>query len=133
MEIINSNTSSFVGKLYRRQQGAKFIYYTISEDGLSRIMRTSARDYIACTDCGSFFFSRLDLIGGGDHGRTVRRQLQEGKTPAKILYLREIDKQTAGAVKFADSIARLSGAVKGAAEALGAVNNSILKIRKEMR
>lgn len=125
-----ADRGEFIGKLYRRKHGAKFQYYTIIEGGLEVVLRTSARDYVACTEGGSFFFGRLDLIGAGDHGKTVKRQLEAGITPAKILYLSELDRQTASAQEFIGAIAELSGAIKGAAEALDAGNNSILKLHR---
>lgn len=58
-------------KLTRKQKGDKFIYTVTDESGNVISTRTSKRDYVACTVSGEFYFGRLDLIGKGDHGKSV--------------------------------------------------------------
>ena len=48
--------------------------YTVTDEKGNVIStRTSARDYVACTANGEFYFGRLDLIGKGDHGKGLSR------------------------------------------------------------
>jgi hypothetical protein len=62
-------------KLIKQETGkksAKFIYSIVDENGNVLETRSSNREYVAATICGTFFFGRLDLIGKGDHGRYMR-------------------------------------------------------------
>jgi hypothetical protein len=49
----------------------KFHYTVTDENGNLISERKSNREYVACTANGSFYFGRLDLIGKGDHGRSL--------------------------------------------------------------
>lgn len=49
----------------------KFLINSEYENGNVVSTRTSARNYVACTADGSFYFGRLDLIGKGDHGKRL--------------------------------------------------------------
>jgi hypothetical protein len=62
-------------KLIKQETGkksAKFNYSIVDENGNVLQTRSSNREYVAATICGTFFFGRLDLIGKGDHGRYIR-------------------------------------------------------------
>ncbi len=62
-------------KLIKQETGkksAKFIYSIVDENGNVLQTRSSNREYVAATICGTFFFGRLDLIGKGDHGRYIK-------------------------------------------------------------
>lgn len=59
-------------KLIKQETGkksAKFLYSIVDENGNVLTTRSSNREYVAATKCGTFFFGRFDLIGKGDHGR----------------------------------------------------------------
>lgn len=58
-------------KLTKTQKGKKFLYTVTDENGTVISDRLSTRDYVACTANGAFYFGRLDLIGKGDHGRSI--------------------------------------------------------------
>jgi hypothetical protein len=60
-------------KLLKDQVGKSFQYTVVDENGDILSRRTSKRDYVACTVDGSFYFGRTDLIGKGDHGRSLSR------------------------------------------------------------
>jgi hypothetical protein len=49
-----------------------FHYIVTDETGAIISERKSAREYVACTFDGSYYFGRLDLIGGGDHGKSIK-------------------------------------------------------------
>lgn len=53
--------------LSKKAKGKKYQYTVTDEKGNVISTRTSARDYVACTANGEFYFGRLDLIGKGDH------------------------------------------------------------------
>lgn len=57
--------------LSKKAKGKKYQYTVTDEKGNVVSTRTSARDYVACTADGSFYFGRLDLIGKGDHGKRL--------------------------------------------------------------
>ena len=58
--------------LVKKVKGQKFEYQVIDTESKAIVSkRTSARDYVACTADGSFYFGRLDLIGKGDHGKIL--------------------------------------------------------------
>lgn len=59
--------------LSKKAKGKKYLYTVTDEKGNVVSTRTSARDYVACTANGEFYFGRLDLIGKGDHGRGLSR------------------------------------------------------------
>lgn len=54
-------------------KSGKHHYKVIDENGTIISERKSQREYVACTITGSFYFGRLDLIGKGDHGKSLRR------------------------------------------------------------
>lgn len=70
-------------KLTKTQKGTKFQYTVTDSQGNQISTRTSARDYVACTADGSYYFGRLDLIGKGDHGKTLRNMQDTLENPAK--------------------------------------------------
>lgn len=57
--------------LSKQVKGKKYLYTVKDENGNVVSTRTSARNYVACTADGSFYFGRLDLIGKGDHGKRL--------------------------------------------------------------
>ena len=58
--------------LTKTPKGKKFQYQVIDTATNEVISsRTSARDYVACTTNGEFYFGRLDLISKGDHGKRL--------------------------------------------------------------
>lgn len=67
------------------KKGARFLYQVIDEAGNILTERKSNREYVACTINGRFFFGRLDLIGKGDHGRSLKF-IMPGKEPIAIAY-----------------------------------------------
>ena len=58
-------------KLTKTQKGKKNLYVVTDETGKQISQRLSARDYVACTADGRYFFGRRDLIGKGDHGKML--------------------------------------------------------------
>ena len=86
------NATYTMTKTAKGKQG--FLYEIFNAAGEKISSRTSKRDYVAATACGAFFFGRLDLIGKGDHGRTIKHYQQHGKTAeldriSRIAYLQE--------------------------------------------
>lgn len=59
-------------KLNKVQKGKNFEYTVTDENGNIISKRVSARDYVACTANGEYYFGRLDLIGKGDHGKYLK-------------------------------------------------------------
>jgi hypothetical protein len=59
-------------KVETGKKSAKFLYSIVDENGNVLSTRSSNREYVAATKCGTFFFGRLDLIGKGDHGRFIK-------------------------------------------------------------
>lgn len=59
--------------LSKKAKGKKYQYTVTDEKGNVISTRTSARDYVACTANGEFYFGRLDLIGKGNHGKELSR------------------------------------------------------------
>lgn len=58
--------------LIKKVKGKKFEYQVIDTESKAIVSsRISARDYVACTANGEFYFGRLDLIGKGDHGKIL--------------------------------------------------------------
>lgn len=53
-------------------KAAKFHYTVTDEAGNIISERNSNREYVACTISGSYYFGRLDLIGKGDHAKTLK-------------------------------------------------------------
>lgn len=62
-------------KTYRLTKTAvkngKFLYEVKDENNNTISKRTSAREYVACTIDGKYYFGRRDLIGKGEHGRCL--------------------------------------------------------------
>ena len=59
-------------KLQVTPKGKKFLYEIINDNGEVIAKRTSNRsNYVAATMHGHYFFGRIDLIGKGDHGRSI--------------------------------------------------------------
>lgn len=59
-------------KLNKTAKSKKFEYTVTNENGEIVSSRISARDYVACTADGIYYFGRLDLIGKGEHGRMIK-------------------------------------------------------------
>ena len=59
-------------KTETNNKAAKFNYKVIDETGAVIMERNSNREYVACNVFGNFFFGRLDLIGKGDHGKSIK-------------------------------------------------------------
>lgn len=70
--------------LVKKVKGKKYEYQVIDVDSKAIVSkRTSAREYVACTADGSFYFGRLDLIGKGDHGKWLSRTAEILANPEK--------------------------------------------------
>lgn len=70
--------------LVKKVKGKKYEYQVIDADSKAIVSkRMSARDYVACTADGSFYFGRLDLIGKGDHGKRLSRAAAMLANPEK--------------------------------------------------
>lgn len=67
--------------LSKKAKGKKYQYTVTDEKGNVVSTRTSARDYVACTANGEFYFGRLDLIGKGDHGKGLTARRKYWQTP----------------------------------------------------
>lgn len=68
--------------LHKKETGSKAarFHYTIKDETGAIISdRKSNREYVAATINGQFYFGRIDLIGKGDHGKTVK--FAEAKNP----------------------------------------------------
>ena len=55
-----------------KNKAGKFHYQVIDENGAVVSERKSNREYVAATSNGSHYFGRVDLIGKGDHGRSLK-------------------------------------------------------------
>lgn len=53
-------------------KAARFHYTITDENGTIISERKSNREYVAATINGQFYFGRLDLIGKGEHGATLK-------------------------------------------------------------
>ena len=70
--------------LVKKVKGKKYEYQVIDVDSKAIVSkRTSAREYVACTADGSFYFGRLDLIGKGDHGKRLSHVTEILANPEK--------------------------------------------------
>lgn len=70
--------------LVKKVKGKKYEYQVIDADSKAIVSkRTSAREYVACTADGSFYFGRLDLIGKGDHGKRLSHATEILANPEK--------------------------------------------------
>lgn len=69
--------------LSKKAKGKKYQYTVTDEKGNVVSTRTSARDYVACTANGEFYFGRLDLIGKGDHGKRLGHATEILANPEK--------------------------------------------------
>lgn len=69
--------------LSKKAKGKKYQYTVTDEKGNVISTRTSAREYVACTADGSFYFGRLDLIGKGDHGKRLSHATEILANPEK--------------------------------------------------
>ena len=56
------------------KKAAKYLYTVTDQNGTIISERSSNRDYVACTIWGTFYFGRVDLIGKGDHAKSLRRR-----------------------------------------------------------
>ena len=71
--------------LSKKAKGKKYQYTVTDEKGNVVSTRMSARDYVACTANGEFYFGRLDLIGKGDHGKGISNATKILSNPQKAL------------------------------------------------
>ena len=71
--------------LSKKAKDKKYQYTVTDEKGNVISTRTSARDYVACTANGEFYFGRLDLIGKGDHGKGISNAAKILSNPQKAL------------------------------------------------
>lgn len=70
--------------LTKTPKGAKFQYQVIDTKTNEVIStRLSARNYVASTANGEFYFGRIDLIGKGDHGKRLNWALLILNNPQK--------------------------------------------------
>lgn len=69
--------------LRKKAKGKKYQYTVTDEKGNVVSTRTSARNYVACTANGEFYFGRLDLIGKGDHGKRLSHATEILANPEK--------------------------------------------------
>lgn len=76
--------------LSKKAKGKKYQYTVTDEKGNVISTRTSARDYVACTANGEFYFGRLDLIGKGDHGKGLSRTTEILANPERASKLRTL-------------------------------------------
>lgn len=53
----------------KTKKGKKFLYEVKDKDGNVVSDRVSARDYVACSVSGEFYFGRIDLVGKGDYSK----------------------------------------------------------------
>lgn len=53
-------------------KSAKFHYQVIDKNGNVISERKSNRQYVACTSCSSIYFGKLDLIGKGEHLKSIK-------------------------------------------------------------
>lgn len=53
------------------RKAGMYLYQIKDESGRILLSRTSNKEYVAANYEGNFFFSRLDLIGKGDHGKRI--------------------------------------------------------------
>lgn len=58
--------------LTKTAKGKNNLYTVTDEAGNVISTRTSARDYVACTISGEYYFGRIDLIEKGGHGASVK-------------------------------------------------------------
>lgn len=78
----NNNMAKYI--LVKKVKGKKYEYQVIDVDSKAIVSkRTSAREYVACTADGSFYFGRLDLIGKGDHGKRLSHTAEILANPEK--------------------------------------------------
>lgn len=71
--------------LVKKVKGKKYEYQVIDADSKAIVSkRTSAREYVACTADGSFYFGRLDLIGKGDHGKRLSHATEILANPERV-------------------------------------------------
>lgn len=66
-----------------------YMYEVKDSTGKVISSRLSAREYVAATVDGSYYFGRLDLIGKGDHGRHIKWSREKGVAPKQIAYLKQ--------------------------------------------
>ena len=69
--------------LTKTVKGKKYEYVVTDENGNVISKRSSAREYVACTANGQFYFGRLDLIGKGDHGKHLSHTVEILANPEK--------------------------------------------------
>ena len=63
-----------------------FLYEIVDEAGAVLHTRRSNREYVAGTIDGAFFFGRLDLVGKGDHGRTLKYEIANRIAHTPVAY-----------------------------------------------
>ena len=73
--FVEQNTNKMTYTLNVKETGnksAKFHYTVTDENGVVISERNSNRVYEACTINGAYYFGRRDLVGKGDHGKTLK-------------------------------------------------------------
>lgn len=87
--------------LSKKAKGKKYQYTVTDEKGNVISTRTSARDYVACTANGEFYFGRLDLIGKGDHGKGLSRTTEILANPETCAKVVDVSKKYLLTMRFA--------------------------------
>lgn len=77
MKNTHTHTQSVYTLTKKTLPSGKFHYIVTDANGAVVSERKSGRDYVACSACGYFYFGRLDLIGKGEHGKTIAHALNE--------------------------------------------------------
>lgn len=67
-------------------KAGKYLYEIQDASGNTLVTRRSNREYVAATIDGRFFFGRIDLIGKGDHGRTVKWAKENNREVSPLAY-----------------------------------------------
>lgn len=70
-------------------KSSKYHYTVTDETGNVITERKSNKIYAACTLNGQYFFGRLDLIGKGEHGQTIKQMIAAGRESeiSPVVYL----------------------------------------------
>lgn len=88
--------------LVKKVKGKKYEYQVIDADSKAIVSkRTSAREYVACTADGSFYFGRLDLIGKGDHGKRLSHTAEILANPETCAKVVDVSKKYLETMRFA--------------------------------
>lgn len=70
---MNTTTTPAAYTLHKTvKKNGSFLYQVKDAAGNVVSDRTSTREYAACTVDGDYYFGRVDLIGKGDHGKSIK-------------------------------------------------------------